>query len=139
MTGFFLSICCLKSNIRNTLYWGKRHAFISQDLDQTDNSYCLREHYLHTCRSFYPQSGTLTQYTCKKVNPLRTKHFELTCLLRFPNSILRMQQPLMLTGKDNGTFCFHLVELQLVQYSKIIYIHVLKRWASMRANMSNIW
>ena len=25
----------------------------------------------------------------------------------------------MLTGKDNGTFCFHLVELQMVQYSKI--------------------
>ena len=44
----------------------------------------------------------------------------------------------MLTGKDNGTFCFHLVELQGVQYSKIIYIHVLKRLASMRVNMSNI-
>ena len=41
-----------------------------------------------------------------------------------------MQQPSMLTGKDNGTFCFHLVELQVVQYSKIIYIHVLKRLAS---------
>ena len=25
----------------------------------------------------------------------------------------------MLTGKDNGTFCFHSVELQMVQYSKI--------------------
>lgn len=49
-----------------------------------------------------------------------------------------MQQPSMLTGKDNGTFCFHLVELQVVQYSKIIYIHVLKRLASMKVNMSNI-
>ena len=44
---------------------------------------------------------------------------ELTCPLRFPNSILRMQQPSMLTGKDNGIFCFHLLELQMVQYSKV--------------------
>ena len=35
-----------------------------------------------------------------------------------------MKQPSTLTGKDNGTFCFHLVELQMVQYSKIIKVSI---------------